>query len=145
MKVLSICYFLLYTFVGSDSPHPMEYQIFINHYRQLTKLLFQTNLTPHLVTEGVIVISDEEEINSANTLRTKAQLVLSKISAALESGFTESFYKLLKIMKSYGNNDLKQLATLIEKRMPDHGLLKVDDKGTVCYLFISKIALSTHP
>ena len=92
----------------------VECRVLTNHYCQLTNMLFQTNLIPHLVKEEIILPSDEEELSSISTSTKKAQFVLQKISAALQSGFSQSYYKLLNIMKSYGNCDLKQLAAMME-------------------------------
>ena len=92
----------------------VECRVLTNHYYQLTNMLFQTNLIPHLVKEEIILPLDEEELSSISTSTKKAQFVLQKISAALQSGFSQSYYKLLNIMKSHGNCDLKQLAAMME-------------------------------
>jgi len=77
-------------------------------------MMFQTNLTPQLVKEEIILPSDEEELSSISTSTKKAQFVLQKISASLQSGFSQSYYKLLNIIKSHGNCDLKQLVAVME-------------------------------
>ena len=41
-------------------------------------------------------------------------MVLPKITSALEAGITDSFHKMLGIMKSYGNHDAQQLSIAIE-------------------------------
>ena len=94
-----------------------EYKIFKDHYRGLTKLLFTTNLTPHLIQERVIALADQEKLSAINTSTEKAEVVLQKISLGLEAGLTESFYKMLEIMKSYGNRDAQQLSMTIEQEI----------------------------
>ena len=102
-------------FTGSSSSSQLlERLIFRKHYSQLTTLLFQTNLTPHLVTEGVLVPLDVGDISSAATAAKKAELVLLKIAGSLDAHFPNSFHKLIKVMKTYGNDDLKQLAIIME-------------------------------
>ena len=46
-------------------------------------------------------------------------MVLPKITSGLEAGLTESFYKMLNIMKSYGNRDAQQLSIAIEHKMAE--------------------------
>ena len=69
---------------------------------------------PYLISEGVLVPADQQEISSAATFGKKAQVVLGKISATLDARFTEPFYKLITVMKSHGNNALQKLASIIE-------------------------------
>ena len=95
---------------------PPEFRVFTKHFNGLTKMLFNTNLIPHLIQEGVIVPMEHEEL-STHTSTKKAEVVLSKVSGALESGLTESFYKILKLMKYYGNLDAQQLSTTIEHEL----------------------------
>ena len=108
--------FVILFFIGisSSDSQLLERLIFRKHYSQLTTLLFQTNLTPHLVTEGVLVPLDVGDISSAATAAKKAELVLLKIAGSLDAHFPNSFHKLIKVMKTYGNDDLKQLAIIME-------------------------------
>ena len=104
----------------------LEYKIFQRHYSSLTKLLYCTNVTPYLIQEGVIVPQDQEETDAITTSSGKAQKVLQKVFSALETGFSESFKKVLQIMKVYGNHDAQQLSTIIEHEitssLKDEGL-----------------------
>ena len=90
-------------------------------------MLFNTNLTPHLIQAGVITPVDQEQLNAINTSSGKAGMVLLKVSSGLETGLTESFYEMLKIMKSYGNRDAQQLCTTIEHQIAG----SKTDKGLV--------------
>ena len=77
-------------------------------------MLFNTNIAPHLVQEKIIDSEDEQKINAAVTKIQKARIVLPIVSSALKNGYTNSFYKMLKIMKNHGNDDTKQLCADIE-------------------------------
>ena len=54
-------------------------------------------------------------------------MVLPKITSGLEAGLTESFYKMLEIMKSYGDYHAQQLSITIKNEIArskrDEGLL----------------------
>ena len=108
----------------------LEYKIFKDHYHGLTKLLFNTNLTPHLIQEGVIAPADQEQLSAINTSTGKAEMVLPKITSGLEAGLTESFYKMLEIMKSYGNRDAQQLSITIEHEIA----VSKSDKGLFSFV-----------
>jgi len=54
-----------------------------------------------------------------STSSKKAQFVLQKISASLRCGLSQSFYKLISIMKSHGNSDLKQLAVMMDVKIAE--------------------------
>ena len=82
-------------------------------------MLFNTNLTPHLIEEGVIALTDHEAVNAIPTSAGKAEFVLPKITSALTTGETGSFYKILEIMKCHGNHDAQQLSTDIENEIPE--------------------------
>ena len=92
----------------------VAYTVFIQNYNSLTKMLFNTNLTPHLIQEEVIVPRDHEELNAIPTSAGKAEFVLQKVSSALETGETGSFQKILEIMKFHGNGAAQKLSTTIE-------------------------------
>ena len=96
-----------------------ELAVFQRHFNGLTRILFNTNLTPHLIAEGVIALADQEELNAKPTSSGKASFVLPKISSALAAGETGSFYKMLDIMKCHGNHDAQQLSTTITNELPE--------------------------
>jgi len=68
-----------------------------------------------MVKNGILVLSDVQDVNSAATSMKKAELVLTKIAGSLDACISEPFYKLITVMKSYGNDALKQLATIMER------------------------------
>ena len=86
-----------------------EYEVFLNSYHKLTRLLPVENILHNLVTKRVIHLDDEEEIMSLTTTRKKAVYILHKIAAPLEAGYTDKFYQLLTIMEEYGG-DVAKLA-----------------------------------
>ena len=77
-------------------------------------MLFNTNLTPYLIQEGVISYRDHEDINAISTSIGKAAFVLQKVSSVLETGEPGPFLKILEIMKFHGNSAAQQLSTTIE-------------------------------
>ena len=81
-------------------------------------MLFNTNLTPYLIEEEVIVLADLEELSAIPTSSKNAESVLLKVSSALETGETKPFYKILKIMKCYGSHAAQQLSTDIISEIP---------------------------
>ena len=91
-----------------------QLNVFKKNYPKLIDMLFITNLTPHLIQEKIITPVDQEILVTLPTNHDKADFVLAKISFALRNGLTGSFYKMLEIMKFYGNRDVKRLATDIE-------------------------------
>ena len=106
----------MYIKINFIDPVP-EYSVFKDHYYGLTKLLFNTNLTPHLIQEGVIAPTDHEKLNAIDTSTGKAEMVLPIVTSGLEAGITESFYKMLDIMESYGNSDAQQLSIAIKRKV----------------------------
>ena len=68
-----------YAFFALDVP---EVRVFQQHYNELTRMLYNTNLTPHvhLIQEGVIALTDQEELNAIPTSSGKAQYVLPKVA-----------------------------------------------------------------
>ena len=105
----------MYVFTIEDVP---ELKIFQQHYSGLTTMLFNTNLTPHLIQGGVIALADQEELDAKPTSLGKASFVLPKVTSALKIGNTESFYKILEIMKCHGNHAAQQLSDTIASEIP---------------------------
>jgi len=86
-----------------------EYDVLLNSYFKLSRLLPIEKILHKLITARVIDLDDEEEIMSFTTTRKKAVYILHKIAAPLEAGYTEKFYQLLIIMEEYGG-DVAKLA-----------------------------------
>ena len=111
-----LCIHIHNVFTVVDVP---ELKAFRQHYSGLTRMLFNTNLTPHLIQEGVIALLDQDELNAIPTSVGKASFVLPKVSSALETGETGSFYKILEIMKYHGNHAAQQLSDTIASGIPE--------------------------
>ena len=82
-------------------------------------MLFNTNLTPYLIEEGVVALTDQEELDALPTSFKKASFVLPKITSALKTGETKPFYKTLEIMKCHGNHAAQQLSDTIASEIPE--------------------------
>ena len=112
---------LLYILFTVEDAIP-ELAVFKRHFNGLTKILFSTNLTPHLIQEGVIALADQEELDAKPTSSGKAAFVLPKVSSALAAGETGSFYRMLEVMKCHGNHDAQQLSNAIASELSEpHG------------------------
>ena len=114
--------------IESIAGPPSEYNIFKKHYFDLTKLLYLTDLTAQLIQAGVLVPENHQNIDTKDTMEKKATFVLEKVQNALETGFTESFYKMLQIMKYYGSDATQSLSVTIECEI--HG------KGLFCFQYL---------
>ena len=90
-----------------------EYNVFKDYYEKLVCVLPTSNISPQLVSEGIITIDDKEEITSMTRSDDKASFVLRFIAKSLQAGITNSFNVLLGIMEKYGGdvsilaNDIK--------------------------------------
>ena len=73
------------------------------------------NLSQYFVSSSIITIADHHLICSSNDAHHKAVTLLKPIATALETGYSPSFYKMLKIMKNYGNESVKALADRISQ------------------------------
>lgn len=89
-----------------------EYDVFLDSYFKLTRILPVDSILPTLVTARIIDWNDEEEIMNLITTRKKAVYILHKIAAPLEAGYTEKFFQLLAIMEERGG-DVAALASEI--------------------------------
>ena len=93
----------------------LEYDVFIKYYSKLVDTLCNTELYQYFVSEYIITLSDLEEITSASTPSDKIRILLIKISSPLKAGLKTSFYKMLEIMRCYGNEATKALSMMISR------------------------------
>ena len=93
-----------------------EDKAFLAHYGNLVTTLSLSNadLSPHFVSNGIITMADHYAINKSDPSE-QAKNLLKPIAAALKIGYLPSFYKMLKIMKTYGNEALRELADKISQ------------------------------
>ena len=87
----------------------MEYSAFIQFYDKLTVVFHDKNYLSHFVPAGIISPSDVHHMSTLPD-NDRAMCLLKNISAPLECGENQSFYKMLEIMKTYGSLYVKQLA-----------------------------------
>ena len=91
-----------------------EHELFLAHYLELCKTLTDVeNLLPHFVKAHIISANIHQEINAKVTLNQNVEALMRYISDSLESGNTEKFYTLLKIMEEHGNQATQGLAKQI--------------------------------
>ena len=102
----------MYSHTGNELP---ENGVFIEHYSQLVTALSSADLSQHFVSSSVITIADHHKIRSQSDPQDKAVTLLKPIAVALETGYSPSFYKMLKIMKTHGNESVRALADKISQ------------------------------
>ena len=96
----------------------VEKEVFNTFYAKLGKILpVVDNIYNMLVPEGILVPGDIQEINSFPRSEHKAFVVLQKISSSLQAGKTDSFYRLLKVMDTSLNNDVKDLVVEVRRAL----------------------------
>ena len=69
---------------------------------------------PYFVPAGILLLNDVHHFSSLPD-NDRAMCLLKNISAPLECGETQSFYKMLEIMYVHGNLHAQQLAESINK------------------------------
>ena len=95
-----------------------EHELFIAHYPELCKTLTDVeNLLPHFVQAHIISANIHQEINAKVTLNQKVEALMRYISDPLESGNTEKFYTMLKIIEEHGNQATQGLAKQIRSKI----------------------------
>ena len=96
--------------VGRES---VEYSAFIKFYSHLTSVFREKNYLTHFVTASIILPEDHHRISTLLD-NDRAMDLLRHISAPLECGEKQCFYKMLEIMQTYGNLHGRQLAEKIK-------------------------------
>ena len=110
-------------FLTGDIP---ENHIFKKNYAILVDALKYTDLYRYFVSEDIITLNDLEDISCEGNSIKRVETFLRKISSSLETGFTESLYRMLDVMMTHGNLATKELARNIKKSVED---LKSDNNG----------------
>ena len=88
--------------------------VFKNYYPELTSVLFTTDLSSYFFSKSIISIDDEENIDKASTMKSKAKIVLRIVFNHLEGGSTKSFTDMLDIMEQHGTKAITDLASKIK-------------------------------
>jgi len=112
---------LYFTFRGLDenqSSETLQYKIFQNYYSKLVECLPTKELSHYLVSDGVITLTESEDITSLTTAReVAAEKLLGRVSASLQKGNVVKFNKLLSIMHKHGNGAIVSLSSEIQSHM----------------------------
>lgn len=87
----------------------MECEVFIDSYSKLITVFNDKNYLHHFVPAKIVLPSDVQHMFSLPD-SDRAVYLLNKISAPLECGETECFYKMLEIMQEHGNGHAQKLA-----------------------------------
>lgn len=90
-----------------------ELKVYKDYYSRLANILCISNITPELLSAGIIDFNEGEAISAKSTSKEKNEFILLKIGNQLESNATESFRSLLNIMKKHGG----EVATLASEIM----------------------------
>ena len=99
------CKFSLLFYVGETS---VEYNTFIQFYDKLTTVFHDKNYLFHFVLAGIVAQDDVVHMCSLSDI-DRAMCLLSNVSAPLECGEKQNFYKMLEIMQTNGNVHTQQL------------------------------------
>ena len=90
----------------------MEYTAFIEFYSQLTTVFHDKNYLAHFVSAGIILPGDHHRMSTLQD-GDRATDLLKHISAPLECGEKQGFYKMWEMMQVHGNLHGQQLAEKI--------------------------------
>ena len=91
--------------------------MFRKQYSALVDTLKTTDLYRYFVSEEIITLAENDDISAEVNPSRKVEILLRKVSSPLESGHTNSFYKMLKVMASYGNEATKDLARKVNESL----------------------------
>ena len=91
----------------------MEYKAFIKFISRLSTVFHDKNYLAHFVSAGIISPNDVDDLSKLSN-NERAMVLLRNISASLEFGEKQSFYKMLEIMQAHGNLFAQQLADHIK-------------------------------
>ena len=87
----------------------MEYNAIIEFYSRLTAVFHDKSYLFHFVFAGIIRPDDANQMDSLSDI-DRAICLLSNISAPLECGEKQNFYKMLEILQAHDNIHAQQLA-----------------------------------
>ena len=112
-------------------------------------MFYDANYLSHFVRDRIILARDVDHITSLPG-RDRAVCVLNNITASLEGGNTQSFYKMLEIMQSYGTlhaqevaNDILKLVSNVVSVVPKEGTYVHMSVAYVCKYTINVDMYST--
>ena len=100
-----------------------EHHAFQKHYGKLVDILQCNDLYRYFASEEIITMREHDELNYEANPIEKIKKFLGIVSSSLNTGYTESFHKMLDVMHTHGNEATRDLARNIMLRC---GLNPVD-------------------
>lgn len=95
--------------------------MFTNYYGRLQIILPVKSLSGHLVSERIINFEEEQTIQqTVGKTKVVASMILRKILKSLQDDQTNSFDKLLIIMKNYGGLSCEELVDQMSKELAEY-------------------------
>ena len=91
----------------------VEHRAFTQFYSKLITVFHDKSYLVHFVPAGIILPNDVDEMSILSN-SDRAVRLLKNISAPLECGEKQGFYKMLDILQAHGNLHAKQLAESIK-------------------------------
>ena len=112
-------------YLGLLFTNSSELVVFKENYASLCKTITDINeLLKYFVAEKIININQEEDIKACSVKSERVSKLLLIVAGPLEAGDIKGFYKMLKIMKTYGVDATQRLADYIitkvdKSKLPD--------------------------
>jgi len=91
-----------------------QFSTFQTYYSKLVDCLPTKEFSHYLVSDGVITLTESEDITSTTTRHEAAKLLLSRVSVSLQEGNEVKFKKLLSVMRKHGNDAIASLSSEIQ-------------------------------
>ena len=121
MHIFTSCNFL------NADKESVEYNLLINFYDKLSTVFHDKNYLFHFVLAGIVAQDDVVHMCSLSDI-DRAMCLLSNVSAPLESGEKQNFYKMLEIVQTHGNVQLvEDIKASVREKDP---LVKSKTTGT---------------
>ena len=109
----------------------VEHRAFTQFYSKLITVFHDKGYLVHFVPAGIISPNDVDEMSILSN-SDRAVRLLKNISAPLECGEKQGFYKMLDILQAHGNLNAKQLVESIKAFIKGvHSVVRGENTGTV--------------
>ena len=95
----------------------IAHRVFIENYHRLTNLNLSM-LDSYLVSERIITLTDQQDINAAKTNRDRSTLILQAIGNHLKSNITQSLFVMLDLMIECGDIAMEEIAIQMKSQLP---------------------------
>ncbi|XP_065894803.1 uncharacterized protein [Dysidea avara] len=102
---------------NQDTVTTKEYEILMANYSKFCDILkTELELLPKFVQDNIITADRSQDIPSIPTAQ-KGVAILTSITGPVQSGQTEGFYAMIRIMKEHGKTDTQVFASMIEREL----------------------------